>query len=140
MRRLVLAIMATLILCACQRSLKERSSPPSQTDAARLKTSPYLQLNEQQQRDLLAKVPNVKIGDTCQQVEVLLGKPELDELQYKKQPPYAFVQRLFVYYIREQDKDLVNEIRDEWVEFRFDQSNHLREIYAKNIDGIKNQP
>lgn len=139
---LVAAMLAAT--CGCQGGHEAKPAAANQTiDPQRTEEKaalPYIQLNAQQINVLVEKVKNVQLGDSCQQVESSLGTPGRDELHYKKDSSHAFVARSVVYYSRKQSKDLVNERLDHWVEFRFDQNNRLTEIYAQNIDGIKNQP
>ena len=144
MRAQVLVVVMLAATCGCRdgrgtNSATESQMIPSQrTDEKAVR--PYIQLNEQQIKALVEKVQNVQLGDSCQQVESLLGTPWRDELQYKKDSSHTFIGRSVVYYARMQDKELVNVRLDRSVEFWFDQNDRLTEIYAQNIEGIKNQP
>ena len=144
MRVLVLATITVAMMCGCKEGHREEGGAFEQPNTSHISDEqterPYLQLNEQQTRAFVAKVEKVKIGDSRLQIEAALGTPWSDQVQQKKDTSHAFVGRSVVYYVRKQVQDMDNERLDQWVDFWFDKDDRLREIYAQNIEGIKNQP
>ena len=98
---------------------------------------PYFRISEGQRQVFVDKVQQVKIGDTRQSVESLLGKPDFDILTGKKEKPQATGRRVR-YYVTMYEKDGVNERFDESVTFRFDLSDHLRRIDS-SVPGISSR-
>lgn len=103
------------------------------------KTQPYLQLDDQQLRALVENTRKLQRGDSRQKVETLLGKPSSDDVATTKKEG-KFIGRFVKYYARKQDKELVNELHDQYVMFRFDANDHLTEIISSNVAGIDNRP
>lgn len=112
----------------------------SSRPVAKESEKPYLLIDEGQRKMLIQKVQKIQIGTSCEEVKSVLGPPWSDDLQYKKDWSHELIGRTFDYYVRKQDKDLVNEKLDQYVEFRFDPDNRLTSIYAQNVAGIVNRP
>lgn len=144
MRTQILVTLILAISCGCHGGQRERYGPWDQAkvppETAKKTEQPYLQWSEQQIQAFASKVQEVKLGDSCQQVEALLGTPWSDEKQYKKSWSHDFIGRTVKYYVRMQNKELVNVYLDQYVEFWFDPNDHLTEIYSQNVKGVQNRP
>jgi hypothetical protein len=90
----------------------------------------YLRLSDEDRRALLDKVQTIKVGDSRQSVEALLGKPWSDYSVATKKKG-RFVYRAVKYYLAKKDKDLVNERWDEWVMLDFNSDDKLERINTR---------
>ncbi|HET6844378.1 MAG TPA: hypothetical protein VFK06_22250 [Candidatus Angelobacter sp.] len=98
----------------------------------------YFRLNGEDRQMFLNKLPTIKTGDSRESVEALLGKPWSDDRATTKEGG-KFIGRFVTYYLTMYRKNLVNELRDEWVMFKFGADDRLIRINVKIHEAAKGQ-
>ena len=94
---------------------------------------PYFRLNAEDRQAFVAKVQTLKLGDSRQSVESLLGKPWSDQRATTKEKR-KFIGRFVDYYLTKHSKETVNEKLDEWVMLKFDGKDHLVKVVSRAAD------
>lgn len=92
----------------------------------------YIDIGKTAETRLLNKVRSLKTGTSVDVAKATVGKPTEDKMLIGKKG--EFRARLLRYYIRKQDKGLVNEIHDQYVSLYFDKSDKLTSIGYKLTD------
>jgi hypothetical protein len=94
----------------------------------------WYEMTPSEQQRFLKKLRTVRLGESAENVLVTLGNPRFDEKAYTKEPPFRFIARTMKYYIKQWEKDLVNECKDQSVYLRFDEADRLTDI-ASTVPG-----
>jgi len=97
----------------------------------------YIDIGKTAEKNLLGKVRTLETGTSVEEAKATLGEPTEDKMLIGKKG--EFHARLLRYYIRKQDKGLVNEIHDRYVSFYFDETNKLMSVGYKLTDQLESQ-
>jgi len=98
----------------------------------------YLRLVYEDRQMFLNKLHTIKIGDSRESVEALLGKPWSDDRATTKERG-KFIGRFVTYYLTKYRKNLVNQLRDELVMFKFGTDDRLKSISVQIHEVGKSQ-
>lgn len=91
---------------------------------------PYFSMSNIEKRKLLENVNNIKTGDTYESVISILGKPTYNQIAMRKENTEK-IGRHLSYYAVKWEKDLVNEIHDQFVLISLDNTDRVENIYTK---------
>ncbi len=91
---------------------------------------PWFQLDAHAKRVLVEKAVAIKPGDSRESVIAKLGKPTRDQSVAPKQGTRV-TRRYLSYYAVIQERDLVNELMDEYVEVVLDERNRVRSVHIR---------
>jgi hypothetical protein len=94
-------------------------------------------INETQLRTLVENTRNIRIGDSRNKVETLLGRPSVD-LAYGPKERNTVSGRFIAYQVTKSAADIANN-HDQVITFYFDADDHLERI-TSNVPGIPSRP
>lgn len=89
--------------------------------------TPYFQISEASRRTLITNAKKIKVGDSYRQVVETLGQPSFDQMLTLKENDQN-IGRVLKYYAVVWEKNLVNEIKDQFVRVVFNNSGIVTEI------------
>jgi len=121
------------VLIAFVKLQDERSAASRAADVHVLRPvhRPFFTLNPTDREKLLEKAKTLQVGDSADRVLQVLGKPTLDQISASKTIPPAPSSRSLTYCITIYEKDLVNELHDEYVNVDLGSQDRVREVYRK---------
>lgn len=92
---------------------------PSENSMTPSDRHPYIQLSAQDVQKLVENMKKVQLGDSWNDVKVLLGKPTYNQMARRKKND-ELIGRFVKYYVTMQDKDSANEKLDRRVLLQID--------------------
>ena len=94
------------------------------------KVTPYYQISEASKLTLLTNAKRIKIGDSYKQVIRILGQPMFDQILVSKENDQN-IGRVLKYYAVIWDRNLSNEIKDQFIRVMLNNSDIVTSIDIK---------
>lgn len=92
----------------------------------------YYEMSPVETRDLLGKADALRIGESSEAIVRQLGMPTYDQTLYDKKDMNKQI-HVLKYYVKKKDKDLVNELHDQYVRIELSPSDTLLKVEYINI-------